>query len=264
MASLCWDHVVHYVNDLDAAIAAFTARGLVARRGGIHPGWGTHNALSYFDLTYIEFLSVHDHTELNAISPWQVVSRDAGRCLPHREILSRIALRTDDIEAIATALTGYNLSLSPILEGKRYDTAGHLIAWKMLTIDGSFRGVPYPFIIQWQDSDEERRAYLKRRGFLQPPPVAKTAITEATIETTDPEALAAHWSQLFALPYAPGKPSRLTLNNATFYVQPGPANGITSIGLKTSSSTLSDTHIDIGAGSYYVNPSVSEQVSIRH
>lgn len=34
MATIQWDHSVHYVNDLDAVIAAFAENGLIAFCGG--------------------------------------------------------------------------------------------------------------------------------------------------------------------------------------------------------------------------------------
>lgn len=61
--SLWLDHVVHSVPDLEAAMAADAALGLHVVPGGRHPGWGTHNALCYFDLTYVELVAVHDRAE---------------------------------------------------------------------------------------------------------------------------------------------------------------------------------------------------------
>jgi len=42
MATIQWDHSVHYVNDLDLAIKTFAENGLRAFRGGSHKQWGTH------------------------------------------------------------------------------------------------------------------------------------------------------------------------------------------------------------------------------
>jgi hypothetical protein len=64
MTTLKWDHAVQFVNQPDEAIATFAGQGLNAFAGGRHPGWGTWNALSYFGLTYIEFLAIYDYVEL--------------------------------------------------------------------------------------------------------------------------------------------------------------------------------------------------------
>lgn len=60
MATLQWDHAVQFVNQPEAAIEIFAGQQLRAVAGGRHPGWGTRNALSYFGLTYIEFLAIAD------------------------------------------------------------------------------------------------------------------------------------------------------------------------------------------------------------
>ena len=253
MTSLVWDHVVHYVNNLQQAIDIFEAHGIAAHRGGNHPDWGTYNALSHFDLTYVEFLGIRDHAELDAISSWQVVSRDAGRFLPRQQVLSRLALRTDDIDAVASSLHIQKIATSPILEGRRYDTEGNLIEWKMLTIDGDFQGVLYPFVIQWQQSDDARRASLSAKKLLQPNAAKGLTLTQAVIETEAPEALAEHWAALLDLPlsgdeYGP----RLTLPNATFLFRKGAANHITDIGISTNDEDQRGTTVAIGQGAYHL------------
>ncbi|SES41232.1 VOC family protein [Salipaludibacillus aurantiacus] len=55
-----FDHSVHYVNDLDRVTETFQAHGVNVFHGGSHKLWGTHNALSYFGLTYLEFISVEE------------------------------------------------------------------------------------------------------------------------------------------------------------------------------------------------------------
>ena len=253
MSSLVWDHVVHYVNDLQQAIDTFDAHGIAAHPGGDHPGWGTYNALSHFDLTYIEFLGIRDQTELDAISSWQVVSRDAGRFLPEQQILSRLALRTDDIEAIARALHTQGIQTSPILEGRRFDTEGNLIEWKMLTIDGDFQGVLYPFVIQWQQADDARRAALQSKGLLQPNAAKGLTLTHAIIETEQPQALAEHWATLFGIPLSTAEVGpRLTLPNATFLFRQGSSNRITDIGISTDDEDQRGTTVAIGQGAYHL------------
>lgn len=252
MPSLVWDHVVHYVNDLQQTIDTFESHGIAAHPGGDHPGWGTYNALSHFDLTYIEFLGIRDQDELKAISSWQVVSRDAGRFLPDQQILSRLALRTDDIETVADSLHAQGLHTSPILEGRRYDTEGQLIEWKMLTIDGEFEGVLYPFVIQWQQDDDARRAALKSKNLLQANVTKGLALTHAIIETEQPQALASHWASLFGIPLSTDeKGARLTLPNASFLFRTGPANRITDIGISTKDDELRGTSLAIGQGLYH-------------
>lgn len=66
------------------------------------------------------------------------VVKDAVDTLPDHEVLSRVVIRTDDIEEMAASLEAAGLSLSPIMDGKRLDNKGRLIEWRMMTIDGDF------------------------------------------------------------------------------------------------------------------------------
>ena len=40
MATVKWDHLVHYVNDLSKSIEVFEEHGLAAFKGGSHKDWG--------------------------------------------------------------------------------------------------------------------------------------------------------------------------------------------------------------------------------
>lgn len=50
--------------------------------------------LSYFGLTWIEFLAIADDTELLSDAETFLLSRDASRLLPDNETLYRVALRS--------------------------------------------------------------------------------------------------------------------------------------------------------------------------
>ncbi|MFH4827243.1 VOC family protein, partial [Klebsiella pneumoniae] len=114
MATLQWDHAVQFVNQPEAAIEIFAGQQLRAVAGGRHPGWGTRNALSYFGLTYIEFLAIADPDELRAATDKFLLSRDAARLLPENEALFRVALRSDDIDATHDQLRRTGVTVSPI------------------------------------------------------------------------------------------------------------------------------------------------------
>ncbi len=89
MATLQWDHAVQFVNQPEAAIQTLPTSSCGRVAGGRHPGWGTRNALSYFGLTYIEFLAISDTDELRAATDRFLLSRDAERLLPENEALFR-------------------------------------------------------------------------------------------------------------------------------------------------------------------------------
>lgn len=88
------DHAVHVVRDLEAARSQLISLGLHVVPGGEHPGWGTRNALAYFDLTYLELVAVRDPAEAAS-------SHFGGHVLRFAETgegLATAALATDDLD----------------------------------------------------------------------------------------------------------------------------------------------------------------------
>ncbi|MBJ7220357.1 MULTISPECIES: VOC family protein [unclassified Brenneria] len=250
MANLLWDHVVHYVNNPDDAVAAFNHHQLAAFPGGSHPGWGTHNALSYFGLTYIEFLAIRDAAELAAARDTFLLAHDAQTLLPQHQILYRLALRSDDIDASYAALQQHDLALSPIVDGKRHDAQGNLIEWRMFTIAGDYQGVAYPFIIQWGDADDARLRLLRQRGLDRPHPAGNITIQSALFKVKQPQQVAAHWQRLFNLPYSEQDPARLRIGDRQFIFQTGELNRLAAIRLQTDNPELKQLSLFVGDGEY--------------
>lgn len=254
MADLKWDHTVHYVNDLDEAVKKFRDKGLFAFPGGSHQQWGTANALSYFDLNYIEFLSVEDRERAAQVTDPNDVVKDAVKLLPENESLSRVALRTDNIEAIAEQLSKTDLVLSPIMDGKRHDVQGNLIEWRMLTIAGGFHGVPYPFIIQWNESDDQRRKKLTETGVIKEHTAGDVVIDHAAFHVDDPALVAYHWAELFDLPVADAEDSYskvvLRVDDYHFVFKKGDKNGLSQIVFDSESPELKEERLVIGGGEY--------------
>jgi hypothetical protein len=252
MATLKWDHLVHYVNDLDKPVEIFGDHGLVAFKGGSHKDWGTYNALSYFGLTYLEFLGI-ENLELAKATEHNVVVRDAVNLLPEQEVLSRVVIRTNDIEEIAASLKAAGLSLSPIIDGKRLDNKGRLIEWRMMTIDGDFQGLVYPFIIQWNGTDEERLERLTASGVIQSHPAGHAEIVRAVFRVSDPAAAAEHWGALFGLPIVHSEVNNtfaLKIGDKSFAFMQGDENQFKQVIFETDSARLKGKTIQVGAGEY--------------
>ncbi len=251
MLNLRWDHTVHYVNDLDAAVRVFQDHGLHAFRGGSHVEWGTYNALSYFGLSYLEFLGIENPDVLRQAKNINLVCRDAQKLLPEHQILSRVVMRTDNIEAIAAHLLRFGVALSRILAGKRLDAQGRLITWKMMTIDGDFRGLPYPFIIQWDRPDAERLQQLRENAIDVPHPAGEVKLQSAIFHVDRPELVAAHWQELFSLRREErAEGSILKIAGQTFDFRQGNANRITALQFNTDAPSLKGTTLRIGEGDY--------------
>jgi hypothetical protein len=252
MATIQWDHSVHYVNDLDLAIQTFAEHGLRAFRGGSHKQWGTHNALSYFGLTYHEFLSIENRELAEQTEHNNHVVQDAVKALPSHEVLSRVALRTDDIEAVYASLKALNLDVAPIIDGKRLNQQGQLIEWRMLTIGGQYHGLRYPFIIQWKGTDAERLQALTESGVLQPHPAGDVQLAQAVFTVSDPKSVAEHWQQVFDFPIIKQDALGVTVAVAdkTFLFQQGDAEALTQLRFNTENAALKGKTVTIGAGEY--------------
>lgn len=242
------DHIIHYVNNLDQALESFNKYGLHAFYGGSHKKWGTHNALSYFDLSYVEFLAIEDQNKVNQASHSQLLAKDALQLLPSKEVIHRIAIRTNDIEAVAEKLKGFPLKVSPILEGSRLDNEGRLIEWKMLMIDGEYKGVAYPFFIQWKETDEERLNRLQ----LKPHSIEDVSMAAVVYLVTNPKAVANHWHELFGFPIVEEDDGSysLQLGDVKLHFNEGEGNGISEVAFKTKDEKIKGKSLQIGSGNY--------------
>ncbi|WP_437890666.1 VOC family protein [Phytobacter sp. V91] len=247
MTTLKWDHAVQFVNQPEEAIATFAGQRLNALAGGRHPGWGTWNALSYFGLTYIEFLAIYDHAELASAQSDFLLSRDAAQLLPENQALHRVALRTDDVEQTHAELRSKGLQVSPIVDGKRNDPQGNVISWRIFTIDGSFSGLPYPFVLQWGEDDNARLARLRAQRLDQPHAAGEVSLQSAIFEVQDPQAARAHWSALFGFSeLAEG----LAVGQQRFIFRQGPANRLVELVFNVSDPALKGQRFRVGNGEY--------------
>lgn len=247
MTTLQWDHAVQFVNQPDEAIAIFTGQKLNALAGGRHPGWGTWNALSYFGLTYIEFLAIYDPAELASAQADFLLSRDAAQLLPENQALHRVALRSDDIDQTHAELRSKGLRVSPIVDGQRNDPQGNVISWRIFTLDGDFNGLPYPFVLQWGEDDNARLARLRAQELDGPHPVGEVALQSAIFEVQDPQAARAHWHTLFGFTE---QPEGLAVGQQHFLFRQGPANRLIELVFHVSDPALKGQRFRVGNGEY--------------
>lgn len=156
------DHVVHVTKDLNATADAFRRLGFHVVPGGSHPRWGTHNALIYFDLTYIELVAVRERhvAEESDFGAGVLTALRAG------EGPATVALATDDIDRATKLLMERGLTVNGPNPGSRERPDGSVVAWRLALPEW-----PRPFLIQWDLSDAERRADLTARGALAEHPL---------------------------------------------------------------------------------------------
>ncbi len=254
MAKLIWDHTIHLVNDLDKAVELFLQQGLNAQRGGSHADWGTYNALSYFDLNYIEFLSIENREIAEKTEDYNVVARDPLVYLPEHEIFNRVVIRTDNIQEIADRIQASGLKTGPITPGKRLNTEGRWIEWKMVTVYGNYEGLNYPFFIEWKDSDEQRLEDLKKSGLIKPHSVGDITTDYALFHVNNPKETSDHWHQAFGFePAAWDQEGEFALDagdGKKFVFRQGAEPQIKEVAFRTSNSDLKGKTFAIGGGTY--------------
>jgi hypothetical protein len=169
--TLKFDHIVHYVHQPEQVFKALEPYGISAIQGGRHEQIGTYNALSYFDLSYIEWIGVYDHSLLplgDRTSRYGLIETLAEDGF--QEGLSRIALRTHDIEGLAANLRSQGLEVIGPEEGSRRRPDGTLLKWKLLFAGEADveDGLPLPFFIQWEGEESKRKQELQEAGVIVP------------------------------------------------------------------------------------------------
>jgi hypothetical protein len=152
------DHVVHAAADLDRAAETFRHLGFHVVPGGSHPQWGTHNALIYFDLTYIELVAVQDRSAATGTDFGGGVLATLRR---EGEGPATVALEPADIGHVAAQLNQRGLTVNGPQPGSRRRPDGSVVSWQI-----AMPPWPRPFLIQWDTAADERRADLASRGAL--------------------------------------------------------------------------------------------------
>jgi hypothetical protein len=114
--------------------------GLLTVPGGVHPAWGTRNAVIPLSGAYLELVEVDD-PDAPMVGFTQAVARaaaDGGR-------LCLWCVRTTDIDADAASR---DLHVTP---GERRNPDGSVITWQVAGMAEACADPAEPFIIQWDD-----------------------------------------------------------------------------------------------------------------
>jgi len=149
-----FDHLVIAVKDLERASIQFQELGFDVRPGGRHEGFGTRNAIIRFGLDYLELITVDDEQVALRTSRGALVEflRD------HEIGLCAYALATDDLDGLARRAWRSGIAMDGPFDMQRRRPDGSLLSWRLLVPCGSQYFKPWPFFIQWRQSDGERLA----------------------------------------------------------------------------------------------------------
>ena len=190
-----FDHLMHWVPDLERAIAACDALGYPVRRGGRHP-MGTHNAVwRAGDGTYTELIAVHDWDTFREARGADA-SESLGRLLETGGGAGAIAFEVDDAAATAEALRSRGVEVSGPREGGIERPDGSRASWHLVGVRPAPPAGPawQPFFIQYGMPRRERLAAMAARA-----PLGEWRFARLVVETADPPNGAAWLARIMGL-----------------------------------------------------------------
>ncbi|MBM7702240.1 VOC family protein [Metabacillus iocasae] len=157
---LSFDHLVHFSPNPEEAKSELLEQGVHVIKGGHHESWGTFNTLSYFGLSYIEWLGFHDRLLAEGVTDNDLIRQfvKEGTAIGH---FGRFALRTERIEDVSETLKEKGYDVEGPVAGSRRREDGSMLEWKMLFVRSDEHELPLPFFIEWGEDDLTREKALE-------------------------------------------------------------------------------------------------------
>ncbi|MBT2654516.1 VOC family protein [Bacillus sp. ISL-18] len=195
-----FDHLVWFFTKPEKAILPLKQKGIHVVKGGRHESWGTYNTLTYFGLSYIEFLGIENlsiaekHSENRLIT--QIVEQLAKES---REGPAKVAIRTNQIEELAVKLKAEGLTVYGPLTGERVRDDGHVIRWSLLFPEHKEKKVSLPFFIEWEKSDEQRYSEIDDQGLIGSHILGQPKLESVGFVVNNLDETLETWKKLFGL-----------------------------------------------------------------
>ena len=174
------DHIVHFVSNLEEAMEQLKNQGLHDVIGGKHDQWGTHNALCYFDSSYIELISIYDHEKFQQASLVPFSLHETYAKNHYENGLTRVALSTTTIEDDAKKFQqlGFRVSGPECFSRTRPD--GSVVSWQSLHVGSDELQLDLPFFIQWDEPEQQRVQQLQSLRTIQNHPAGPIKLGEVS------------------------------------------------------------------------------------
>jgi Glyoxalase-like domain len=220
-----FDHLTHWVPDLDAAMGDYQALGFTVRRAGQHPGFGLHNAGWRLDTRYIELIAVRDEA---------VARAGLGPGWPEIDALLRagggaegFAVLVTDIPATVADLRSRGIPVSDPQYGSIQRTNGSIGGWQRASLLDGPRWAPV--FINYGRPIGEWAARFRDKGYPKDPWV----LHDMTVEVPDPLASAGWLAAVLGLDVSRigQDAARVPLPGCAISFVPGPADRITAVAL---------------------------------
>jgi len=123
--------------------------------GGYHSLQGTKNALVQLDeKCYLEFLAIDD-SNLSITPP-----RWMGVDLLTKDRVTRIALKSENLQKDYTVLQQYKQEIGPITGGSRKTASGNLLKWEMIMPLATPEVSLVPFFVDWSGTESHPSSML--------------------------------------------------------------------------------------------------------
>ncbi|WP_158541059.1 VOC family protein [Sporosarcina sp. BI001-red] len=201
------DHAVWFTERTPDEIAAQNAGAFV---GGRHENWGTYNALKYLQNAYIEWLAI-EQDDVAEDSSHPLVIQLKHDLSASGEGWGTLCVSTEDIQALNRKLEKAGMQTSGVLDASRLTSSGTLKKWKMLFIhDEDLTDLPFPFFIQWEESEESRRDVLRKEGTITDESETER-ISECVLVTESPKRTLERWTRILGV--QPENAESLMLND---------------------------------------------------
>lgn len=191
------DHVVYFTKKSpEEVVAQQLAEGSHAIVGGRHESWGTHNALMYVKNAYVEWLSVECQDIASSVD--HPLTALLLHDIKDGEGWGTLCLSVENIEVFNAEIENKGFKTSGVLAAQRRTTTGELKKWKMLFVDQPISNeLPYPFFIEWEESDDIRHSKLHEEGAFNGGN-EKISIKECVFSVEDPLKDTAEWAVLLS------------------------------------------------------------------
>jgi len=218
-----FDHLLHWVPDLDAAVRDYQAVGFTVQRAGQHPQFGTHNAGWRLDTRYIELIAVRDEAVARAgLGPdWPEIDatlRAGGGALAFGVLVA-------DVTATVANLRSRGVPVGDPQAGSIERTDGSTGVWQGASLRDGPRWAP--FFINYGLPVDQWAARFREQGFPKDP----WDLHGVTAEVPDPAASASWLADVFGLDVVrTGQDAaQVPLRGCAITFAPGPADRITTV-----------------------------------
>jgi catechol 2,3-dioxygenase-like lactoylglutathione lyase family enzyme len=218
-----FDHLMHWVPDLDAAMQAYQGLGFSIQPGGEHPGVGTRNAAWRIDARYVELITVQDQGVAQAgFGPtWPAIQATLGAGGGGLAF----AVLVSDVAATVAELRSRGVGVTDAQAGSLRQPDGATVTWALAFLAD---GPPWaPFWINYGVPAPAWRARFRGPGF----PIDPWSLDHLVVEAPDPAGSARWLAGVLGLPVvgvgrgAVGVP----LPGCPIGFAPGPADRVTRV-----------------------------------